>query len=67
MLTFYVGVTLICVVSLLVYLTVYHLNGDTLDKIQREITRRKMDKIKADAVAQEPSAVEKQMLDAAKN
>ena len=67
MLSFYFGATLICVVSLVVYLTVYHLNGDTLDKIQREITRRKMEKLTADAVAQEPSAMEKQLLDAAKN
>lgn len=50
MLWFYWGATFLCIISLLLYLTVYHLNGETLDKIQRTIMRRNMDNLVKKAV-----------------
>lgn len=48
MLWFFWGMTFLCIVSVLIYLTIYHLNGGTLDKIQQTLVRRKMDKLVED-------------------
>lgn len=53
MLWFYWGMTFLGVIAVAMYLTIYHLNGATLDKVQRTLMRRKMDKLVKDE-AQKP-------------
>ena len=50
----YTGSTILCLFGLAIYLTLYHLNGETLDKVQRALTRRYVDQVVDKAVEEGP-------------